>query len=100
MNNKSHEHSSVPRFPSELSNKQISTLGATSTRKEILIGAEKLAILDTWDLFVRDNCNDLGTIEGSKTLTKQEELGRREIQTGIVERNWCLYSTDKSSRSA
>ena len=54
--------------------------------------------MDTWDLFVKDNSNDLEIVEDSNDQTRQEELGCREIQAGIVERNWCLYATDKSSK--
>ena len=31
-------------------------------------------------------------------MTKSEELGRKEIRNGIKEKDWKLYSTDKSDK--
>ena len=70
---------------------------AAPDREEVLIRAERIALIDTWDLYVKENCHN-GSHRGANNLTRQEELGRKEIQNGIEEKNWKLYGTDKSGK--
>ena len=69
-----------------------------SVRNEILIQSEAIELVDTWDLYVRDNCNDKGVHANSQNLTRQELMGKKEIQEGIESRGWKLYATDKSGK--
>ena len=71
---------------------------AVSQDEEVRINAENLEILDTWDLFFSDHCDEKGSIRHSNNLTKEEMLGKCEIQEGIKSRGWVLYGTDKSRK--
>ena len=86
------------RVTSLLCNKMTHMPKEESAREELMIASEKLSLLDTWDLYVKDNVDDKDNHKNSMNFTKQEELGRKEIQTGIKDRGWILYGTDKSGK--
>ena len=69
-------------------NKFIHMPKAAPERDEVVIGSERIHLLDTWDLYVSKNVNDQGIHVNSKNLTKSEELGRQEIQDGIKNNQW------------
>ena len=62
------------------------------------MGAERILLLDAWDLYTRDHTDNEGRVIGSQTLTRAEALGRKEIADGVKNRNWMLYGTDKSGK--
>ena len=97
---KGNKHVDFTRIPVTqlLCNKFIQMPSPASPEQEIRIQSEKLEILDTWDLHVRDHVDDNGYHKGSNNLTRQQAEGRKEIQQGIKDRGWCLYGTDKSGK--
>ena len=80
------------------SNKFIHLPKTASEVQEIRIGAEKVQLLDAWDLYIRQNTDAEGRVKGAQNLTRAEALGRKEISDGVKNRNWMLYGTDKSSK--
>ena len=80
-----------------LANKFINFLPA-SEEQEIRMGAERLQLLDAWDLYIGKHSDKNGRIKGANNLTRAEALGRKEISEGVKNRNWMLYGTDKSGR--
>ena len=65
------------RVTSFLCNKYIHMPQAAPDREEVEIGAERIHLLDTWDLYVGQNVNDKGTHVSSCNLTAEQELGRK-----------------------
>ena len=53
-----------------------------------MIASEKLALLDTWDLYVQENVDNKEIQNNSMSFTSQEEIGRKEFQTGIKDDGW------------
>ena len=68
-----------------------------SPREEIDIEIQKLESIDTIKDFVKSKCKN-GRTEHSENLTKAELLGKKEILEGIKNKDWILYSTDKSGK--
>ena len=48
--------------------------------------------------YLRNNCDSKGTPQLSDNLSREEAEGRDQILRGIKERDWVLYSTDKSGK--
>ena len=86
----------LTRVTSIGSNKFIFLPEPCSTRMETLIQTEIIEIMDTWDLIVKEHCNEDGVWKGANTLTREESLGKKKIQDGIENQRWKLYGTDKS----
>ena len=79
-------------------NKVINMPKPRPDREEIQIESENIVLLDAFDLFAEENCNEEGIIKNSKNLTAAQCAGRKEIQQGIQEKGWMLYTTDKSGK--
>ena len=71
---------------------------AAPLRKEILIQGDIIELIDEFNLYVQEHCNDKGVQKNSSNLSRAEFLGRQEIKEGIENRGWVLYSTDKSGK--
>ena len=54
--------------------------------------------LDCFRDFVKDKCDNQLQPLNFMNLSKLEEKGRKEIIKGIKEKDWYLYSTDKSGK--
>ena len=71
---------------------------AAPLRKEILIQGDIIELIDEFNLYVQEHCNDKGVQKNSSNLSRAEFLGRQEIKEGIENRGWVLYATDKSGK--
>ena len=52
--------------------------------EEINIQAEKIKLLDCWDLYVRSQCNEEGRQKDAMNLIREEFLGRQQIMAGLL----------------
>ena len=84
------------RVTSLQANKYIHMPKPAPDRDEVAIQSEMIELLDVWDLFVDRNCNEQGSIKNGNNLSRAEQMGRKEIHEGILNKGWKLYATYKS----
>lgn len=78
-------------------NKWITLPKAVNIRSEIKIQSQRLETIDEVKKFVNEMCDDDGVIKEAENLTEAEQAGYKEIQLGIKNAGWMLYTTDKSN---
>ena len=67
-------------------------------RKEVLIQGKIIELINAFNLYVAEHCNEKGVHQDSSNLTPAERRGRQEIRDGIENHEWVLYATDKSGK--
>jgi hypothetical protein len=78
-------------------NKWITLPKPVKIRAEIKIQEQRLETIDEVKKYVKEMCDEEGTIKESENLTETELAGLKEIQHGIKTLGWMLYTTDKSN---
>ena len=86
------------RATSLLCNKTITMPAPAPEHQEMKIQGEQIDLIEAWDFHMLEHKDENGRYVGANNLSKEEALGRREIQQGIKEKNWKLYMTDKSGK--
>ena len=69
-----------------LCNKQISMPEAGEWEEEVIIQQQQLEVLNIIERYLNNECDEFGNPSGSINLTKQEDLGRKEILRGVKDR--------------
>ena len=66
--------------------------------KEILIQSQRVGMRDIFDNYAIEMCDDQGRPKDWNNLTKQQYLGYKEIQNGVKNKGWMMYTSDKSGK--
>jgi hypothetical protein len=77
-------------------NKTINMPKQVELRKEIKIQNQRIETVDQIKKYVREMCDKDGNIVGAEVLSEKEMRGMKEIEEGIKDKGWMLYTTDKS----
>ena len=79
-------------------NKVLSMPGPAEQRAEINIQTQRLDLIDTIKKYLKEKCDPKGMPKDSVNLSESETRGKREISEGIKNKDWMVYSTDKSGK--
>ena len=65
---------------------------------EALIQFQKHETIKAARSYVKEQTDEKGKAKKLSNLTREEEIGRKEVKEGVKSKGWIIYQTDKSGK--